>query len=109
MGAECDVNIVNGYPNLINDDNITQKAKKLTEQYIGNENVIDMEVRMTAEDFSYFALAYPSTMYRLGTSGKAENTNYPLHSAHFDIDESVLQFSHGLIAWIAANVSIKEQ
>lgn len=105
MGAECDVNIMNGYPSLINDNNITQKAKKLTEQYIGKENVIDLDIRMTAEDFSYFAQAYPSTMYRLGTSGKAENTNSPLHSAHFDIDESVLHFSHGLMAWIALNLS----
>lgn len=105
MGAECEVNIISGYPSLINDDNITQKAKKLTEQYIGRENVIDMDVRMTAEDFSYFAQAYPSTMYRIGTAGNAENTKSSLHSSHFDIDESVLHFSHGLMAWIATNLS----
>ncbi|OFX35876.1 MAG: N-acyl-L-amino acid amidohydrolase [Bacteroidetes bacterium GWA2_32_17] len=105
MGAECEVNIVNGYPSLINNENVTNKTKTLSEQYLGKQNVIDMDVRMTAEDFSYFAQAYPSTMYRLGTSGKAENTNSPLHSAHFDIDESVLKYSHGLMAWIALNLT----
>ncbi len=105
MGAECDVHIVNGYPSLINDNDVTLKAKKFAQQYVGVDNVIDMDVRMTAEDFSYFAQEYPSTMYRIGTSGKAENTNSPLHSACFDIDESVLQYSHGLMAWLAINLS----
>ena len=101
MGAECDVNIFNGYPSLINDNDVTLKAKKLSEQYLGVENVTDMDVRMTAEDFSYFAQVYPSTMYRIGTSNENNNSQNPLHSATFDIDESVLKYSHGLMAWIA--------
>lgn len=101
MGAECIVNIVNGYPYLINDETITNHTKKLTEQYLGKQSVIDMEIRMTAEDFSYFAQEYPSTLYRLGTAGNDENTSAPLHSTHFDIDENALKISHGLMAWIA--------
>jgi len=105
MGAKCDVKIINGYPSLINDDKITQRVKFLSEQYLGKENVIDIDIRMTAEDFSYFAQIYPATMYRLGTAGTIENTKSLPHSSHFDIDESVMQMSHGLMAWIAIQLA----
>jgi metal-dependent amidase/aminoacylase/carboxypeptidase family protein len=64
-----------------------------------------MDLRMTAEDFSYFAQEYPATMYRLGTSNNSENTSHPLHSSRFDIDEKVLEMTHGLMAWVAINLS----
>jgi len=103
MGGKCDVRIMHGYPSLINDDNVTKKAKILSEQFLGKKNVSDMNIRMTAEDFSYFTQKYPGTMYRLGTAGKAVNTKLPLHSSRFDVDESVLSYSHGLLAWLAVN------
>ena len=37
---------------------------------MGEKNVIDLPIRMTAEDFSYFANAVPSCFYRLGTGNK---------------------------------------
>ena len=106
MGGNCDVRIMNGYPSLINNEDITEKARMFSQEYLGIENVIDMDLRMTAEDFSYFAQKYPATMYRLGTANDNENTNYPLHSSRFDIDESVLSMTHGLMAYIATKLTI---
>jgi amidohydrolase len=103
MGGKCETRIMHGYPSLINNDTVTEKAKILSQEFLGKKNVIDMDIRMTAEDFSYFAQKYPSTMYRLGTAGKKENTKSSLHSSHFDVDESVLSYSHGLLAWLAIN------
>lgn len=105
MGGDCDVHILNGYPGLINNEEITEKARKFSQEYLGINNVTEMDIRMTAEDFSYFAQQYPSTMYRLGTAGKNPDTHNPLHSSRFSIDESVLTFSHGLMAWMAVNFS----
>jgi amidohydrolase len=105
MGGNCETRIINGYPSLINNDEVTKKAKKLSVEYLGENNVLEMDIRMTAEDFSYFAQKYPSTMYRLGTAGENENTKSSLHSSHFDIDESVLSYSHGLLAWLAVSFS----
>ena len=101
LGCECDVRIMNGYPSLINNEEVTEKSRKFSQEYLGAENVIDMDIRMTAEDFSYFAQKYPSTMYRLGTAGADPDTHNPLHSSRFNIDESVFTFSHGLLAWLA--------
>ncbi len=106
MGGDCDVRIMHGYPSLINNENITEKSRKFSQEYIGTENVIDMDIRMTAEDFSYFAQEYPATMYRLGTANNNEDTNHPLHSSRFNIDESVLEMTHGLMAWIAINLTL---
>jgi amidohydrolase len=105
MGGDCDVRIMNGYPSLINNETVTEKARIFSQEYLGNDNVIDMDIRMTAEDFSYFAQEYPSTMYRLGTAGKDPETHNPLHSSRFNIDESVFSFSHGLMAWLAVSFS----
>lgn len=106
MGGKCETRIMHGYPSLINNDEVTKKAKILSEEFLGKKNVVDMGIRMTAEDFSYFSQQYPATMYRLGTAGNAENTKLPLHSSRFDVDESVLSYSHGLLAWLAVNFTI---
>ena len=101
MGADCDVNIVDGYPALINDADITNSASDFAKEFLGEDNVEDMEIRMTAEDFAYFSEKYPSTFYRLGTMNPEKGTDFPLHSANFNIDEDALKLSGGLMAWLA--------
>ena len=101
MGADCNVKIVGGYPALINDDEVTNLAVSFAKEYLGKEQVEDMEIRMTAEDFAYFSEKYPSTFYRLGTMNKQKGTDYPLHSENFNIDEDALKISGGLMAWLA--------
>jgi amidohydrolase len=101
MGGTCDVNIVGGYPFLKNDVDVTEKAINFAKQFLGEENVENMEIRMTAEDFSYFSQKYPSTFYRLGTMNSNSNEIFPLHSSHFKVDENAMKNSTGLMAWIA--------
>lgn len=100
MGASAEVFILNGYPALINDEKIAQQVFKYSCEYLGNEYVKELEIRMTAEDFSYFAERYPAVMYRLGTGGTPE-TSFPLHSSNFNINEEVYSFTHGLMTWNA--------
>jgi amidohydrolase len=101
MGAKCDVNIVGGYPALINDIGVTKQASEFAKEYLGKNKVEDMEIRMTGEDFAYFSEKYPSTFYRLGTMNSEEKTNQPLHSPNFNIDEDAMRISGGLMAWLA--------
>ncbi len=100
MGATADVFILNGYPALINDEKIAQQLFKYGREYLGNEQVKELEMRMTAEDFSYFAEHFPAVMYRLGTGGTTK-TSFPLHSSNFNINEDVYSLTHGLMAWNA--------
>jgi amidohydrolase len=101
MGGKCDFNIVDGYPFLVNDDDLTLKAKQFAIEYLGAENVVDLPIRMTAEDFSYFSQEMPACFYRLGTGNAAKGITSPVHTNNFDVDEDCLELSIGLMSWLA--------
>jgi len=99
MGGSCDFEIKKGYPFLINDEAITSLAIDAAQNYLGEENVVPLDLRMTAEDFAYLSHEYPSCFYRLGTSNKNKKSN--LHTPTFDIDEASLEIGAGLFSFIA--------
>ena len=101
MGGDCDVNILSGYPALTNDEPTTARAKKYAEEYLGKENVSELPLRMTGEDFSFFAQKIPACFYRLGTGNKSKGIVSGVHTPTFNIDENALQTGMGLMAWIA--------
>ena len=103
MGGYCDVDIHHGYPFLYNDPDLASEVKSWAVNYLGEENVIDLPFRMTAEDFSYFAREVPSCYYRLGTANAERGITSGLHTATFDVDESALMTGMGLMAWFAVN------
>ena len=64
MGGSCEVFIDKGYPFLINDVKLTEDIKRLAIEYLGKENVVDQEMRLTAEDFAYYSQKIPACFYR---------------------------------------------
>jgi len=100
-GAECKVEIRHGYPYLANDPTTTQLAIESAVEFVGKENVVELDLRMTAEDFAYYSLQMPSCFYRFGTRNEAKGINSGLHTSTFNIDEDALRNSTGLMAWIA--------
>ncbi len=103
MGGTCDFEIRKGYPFLYNDEALTAKNKSLAQQYLGAENVIDLDIWMAAEDFAYYSQAVPSCFYRLGTRNESRGITSSVHTATFDIEEEALKIGVGLMAWIGAN------
>jgi len=103
MGGHCKVDIRQGYPFVNNDPDLTAKVKEYAIDYLGSENVTDLDMRMTAEDFSYFALEVPGCFYRLGVMNESRGITSNLHTATFDADESSFINSVGLMTWIVAN------
>lgn len=99
----ADINIENGYPFLVNDVELTTRCKALAIAYLGKENVEDLPLRMTAEDFSYITQKVPSCFFRLGTGNKQKGITAGVHTSTFDIDEQALEISTGLMAWMAIN------
>lgn len=102
MGGKCEVEIRKGYPFLVNDEELTTKAQKAAELFLGKENVVDLDVRMTAEDFAYYSQEMPACFYRLGTAFK-DKPNSGLHTPTFNIDEAAIETSIGLMSWLAIN------
>lgn len=103
MGGKCEVFIDKGYPFLVNDDELTNRIRTYANDYLGKKNVEELDLRMTAEDFSYFAQRVPSCFYRLGVSNKAKGITSNLHTATFNVDEKSIETGMGLMAWIAVN------
>lgn len=101
MGAHCDVFIDQGYPAVVNEEDLTYRSWDNAIEYLGKERVEELEMRMTAEDFSYFAQVVPGCFFRLGTRNEEKGISSNLHSATFDIDESSLETGMGMMAWLA--------
>lgn len=101
MGGSCEVFIDKGYPFLVNDETLTKNAKEYAIEYMGSENVVDLDIRMAAEDFAYYSQKVPSCFYRLGTRNESKGIIHNLHTPLFDIDETSLETGAGLMAWMA--------
>ncbi len=101
MGASCEFEIVEGYPVLHNDPGITAKSIEFARTYLGKDYVDELDIRMTAEDFAFFAQEYPSVLYRLGVRKPEQAQPLELHTPHFDIDEEAIKTGMGTMAWLA--------
>ena len=101
MGGSCEFNIVRGYPPLINEEKLTGQVRSFAEDYLGKENVLDLDVWMAAEDFAYYSQAANSCFYLLGVGNRKKGITSSLHTPTFNIDESALALSTGLMAYVA--------
>jgi amidohydrolase len=101
QGGSCEVNILKGYPVLVNDEAITSSAQKSAEEFIGKEHVIEMPIRMGSEDFAYYTHQVPACFYRLGAGNKQKGITSGIHTPTFNVDEDALKASIGLMSWIA--------
>jgi len=96
-----DFEIRKGYPCLINDEKVTEKSIAFAKEYMGEDNVIDLPIRMTAEDFAYYSQLIPACFYRLGTANTEKGITGGLHTSNFNIDEDALKIGMGLMAYLA--------
>ncbi len=101
MGGDCDVVIDSGYPTLYNNETLTAKARQYATDYLGEDSVIDLPLRMTAEDFAIYSQYMPAAFYRLGVANQAKGIDSALHTPTFDIDEASLKTGVGLMTFIA--------
>lgn len=101
MGGSCEVFIQKGYPFLKNHPELTRRMKAQAIEYMGQENVIDLDIWLAAEDFAYYSQEVDSCFYRLGTRNEARGIVSGVHTPTFDIDEQALEIGAGLMAWLA--------
>ncbi|PVX49832.1 amidohydrolase [Balneicella halophila] len=100
-GASCEVNISHGYPAVTNREDFTLLAQSEAKAYLGNENVVELPMRMAGEDFGFYTLKYPATFYRFGIKPAHQNESSSLHTPKFLGDANALKTSMGTMAWIA--------
>ncbi|MCF7925039.1 MAG: amidohydrolase [Candidatus Izimaplasma sp.] len=89
----CDINIVKGYPALINDVKMTKFVENIAKQSLGDSNVIiDTKPSMGGEDFAYYLNKQKGTFSWLGGRHKNTEKTYYNHNPKFDIDPDSLLY-----------------
>lgn len=99
--GQAQLHIKQGYPFLVNDPHLTERCRLAAENYLGKNNVVELPLRMTAEDFAFISQQVPSCFFRLGTGNVAKGITAGVHTPQFDIDEHALLTGVGLITWLA--------
>ena len=103
LGAKVTIEIPVGYPSLYNDPHLTIQAETWAREFVGIQHVHTLDLRMAAEDFSFYTLHTPGCFFRIGTNRNNEDFMAPVHNSRFDIDEEALKTGVGLMSWIAVN------
>jgi amidohydrolase len=103
MGGKLELEIRKGYPVLINEEKLTARAMRKAEEYLGGENVHQLDIWMAAEDFSFYSHKANACFYRLGTRNEARGITSSVHTPTFDIEEDALRIGSGMMAWLAIN------
>ena len=101
MGGSCEFRIVKGYPFLLNNECLTNEMNQYAIDYLGEENVVKADTLMAAEDFAYYSQKIEGFFYLLGTKEMDNDQWFPLHSAHLAVDDSILELSMGLMAYLS--------
>lgn len=101
MGGRCEFRIQRGYPFLVNEENLTEEVRRYAIEYLGEENVLEEDIWMAAEDFAYYSQVADSCFYLCGVGNAQKGIQSSLHTPTFNIDEDVLALSPGLMAYVA--------
>lgn len=90
-GGTLELEISKGYPYLENDPKTTQSMKSIAINLLGEDNVEDLPIRLTAEDFSYYSQEVPVCFFRLGVGNSEQGIVHGVHHPKFNIDNSSLE------------------
>ena len=101
MGVEAELDIVNGYPVLVNHPATTRALHQALVAYLGEDSVEECEPSMTAEDFSYYLQHCPGAFIQLGTGREEPEKGDTLHSPFFNPDESSIITGMGIMSYAA--------
>lgn len=105
MGARAEIKIDIGYPSVFNDEKVTNAVTELSVQYMGQENTLETELRMGAEDFGFYAKEIPGCFLRLGVRNEEKGIVHNVHTPRFNIDETALETGAGFMAWVGAQLN----
>lgn len=91
-GASATVEFDEGYPVLINDDEVVDLVKEKAEEILGSDKVSFKEFpSLGADDFAYFTQETKGAYYNLGCGNKDKGWTAPAHSGKFIVDEESIR------------------
>jgi amidohydrolase len=103
FGAECRLEVTEGYPVTHNDPSVTRVIREAAVGLLGHEQVVDLPFDTWAEDFGYMSAMVPGAMFWLGVVGPTV-PDPVWHSPTFDIDEDALPVGAAVLAAAAVRL-----
>lgn len=94
----CKLDIIKGYPPLINNDRAVEIFVQAAKNIVSNENIVKFEPKMWAEDFAYYSQEIPACFWFLGVKPKGKHNEHPLHNPKLNPDEKALSIGTQLLA-----------
>jgi hippurate hydrolase len=105
MGATYDLLIDVGYPTVDSEPVLTEQCTLLANEFMGDTNVEETELRMGAEDFGYYTQQIPGCFFRLGVRNEEQGIIHNVHTPKFNIDERAIEIGMGMMSWLGIKVS----
>lgn len=99
--VEIDLNIVNGYPVLVNDKAFTKKIKQSAIELLGKEHIENLDIRLSAEDFAVYSQHIPACFFRLGVRNEEKGITFPVHHPKFDADQEAVRYGALALSYFA--------
>jgi amidohydrolase len=108
-GAEAEVHYTRGVPPVINDRMASAVIAGAAGAALGADRVVEAEISMGGEDFSFYVEQVPGAMIRLGTGTPGSEVTFDLHQSSFDVDERSIGYGvrvmvHTALAALATGV-----
>lgn len=110
-GATAEVIITKGYPITYNDPALTQAMLPTVQGVAGTENVIQVDARTGAEDFSYYAREVPGLFLFLGGMPKGQDPKVAAshHTPDFYIEESSMKLGMRALCHLTVDYMAKNK
>jgi len=86
-GAHAEVKYTRGVPPVVNDRLATAIVAGAAGAALGPDRVVEAEISMGGEDFSFYLEQVPGAMIRLGVGIPGSDTKFDIHQSAFDVDE----------------------
>ena len=102
MGCRADVDFGLGIGAVINDAEVTARAKNVLANYADSVSVVE-KPWMASEDVGLLMQRNPSAYLLVGSANRERGLDYPHHHPRFDIDEDVLPLSVGMMSAVVAD------
>lgn len=100
FGATCEFKLNRNYPATVNHMKETAFVREVLAEVVGDDNVVEFESTMGAEDFSFFLTEKPGCYFVLG-NGSAfgqDGSSCGLHNPRYDFNDELIPI--GASMWI---------
>jgi amidohydrolase len=108
-GADVEVTYTRGVPPVVNDRLTTAIVAGAAGAALGPDRVVEAEISMGGEDYSFYLEQVPGTMIRLGVGIPGSDVKFDIHQSAFDVDERSIGYGvrvmvHTALAALSAGV-----